>query len=135
MATTFSNLPIILTKIVDLNEDCLEHIFKYLNLPDLINIFETNGRFSLAASNAFYSKYKNKWICRIDDINDEKLLRYFGIVVTDLKISGMKCDSIGINIDHVINYLQYAQKSEMIPFEKIKKIEFNGIFESTFAIP
>lgn len=122
------------TKITDLNDDCLQHIFNNLNLVDLIKIVGMHGRFSFAASNSFYSKYKNKWIDNIDGVDHQQLLRYFGNVVTNLKISGKKNDSIGINFDYVIGYLRSAQKSEMIPFKKIKEIEFNGLFESTCVI-
>lgn len=119
------------TKITDLNDDCLQHIFNHLNLIDLIKIVGIHDRFSFAASNSFYSKYKNKWIDDIDDVDHQQLLRFFGNEVTNLKISGRKNDSIGINIDYIIEYLRFARTFEMIPLKKIKEIEFNGIFEST----
>lgn len=127
-------LDLSITKIVDLNEDCLESIFEHLKLPDLISIIETNKRFSSAARNSFYRKYKNTWIYEVDVIQHEKLIQYFGQLMRDLKISGKKSDSIGINIDLVIKYFHSAQKLDMVPFERITNLEFNGIFESEFAI-
>lgn len=86
MAAAISILPE--TKLIHLNDDCLEYIFNYLDLIDLINIVETNKRFSLAASKSFWVKYKLKWAPEMDEVDHEKLLRNFGNVIANLKIRG-----------------------------------------------
>lgn len=44
-------------KIIYLNDDCLEYIFNYLNLHDLLSIGESNTRFQYAAGIVFKRKF------------------------------------------------------------------------------
>lgn len=44
---------ITITKLTDMNDDCLEHIFLYLSLEDLLNIVHTNKQLRSAADLAF----------------------------------------------------------------------------------
>lgn len=53
------------TNLNDLNVDCQESIFQYLNLSDLLNISETDDDFTEAANIIYRRLYKNKLI-RID---------------------------------------------------------------------
>lgn len=51
------------TKIDDVNLDCLEYVFKFLDLEDLINVAEGNKHLKTAANMAFnHNKYKKKII-------------------------------------------------------------------------
>lgn len=47
-------------KITDLNDDCLEHIFLYLDVHDLLNVALSNTRFQYVACSAFAQKYRGK---------------------------------------------------------------------------
>lgn len=115
---------------MNLNDDCLEYIFNNLNLNDLINISGINERFKLAASRSFGNKYKNIWMDEINEVDHEKLLQNFGRSMTNLKIRGLCSESSGIDMHRIIEYSQKRSN----PFEKIKKIEFSGLFESTSEI-
>lgn len=44
-------------KITDLNPDCLEHIFKYLHIKDLLNVADSRKSLKDAVDQAFTSKY------------------------------------------------------------------------------
>lgn len=50
------------TKITDINDDCLEKVFMYLSLDDLINIARTNKPLKPAADMVFQRKYAKKKI-------------------------------------------------------------------------
>lgn len=45
------------TKITDLNDDCLEHILKFLEIRDLIKVVDTSKYFHSAVSLAYQSRY------------------------------------------------------------------------------
>lgn len=117
-------------KIVNLNDDCLEYIFNYLNLNDLIIVSEINKRFKLAASRSFWNKYKNNWTHEMNEVDHEKLLRNFGHFMTNFKIRGLYSETSGIEIHQITEY----SKKISNPFGKIKKIEFSGLFETTSEI-
>lgn len=48
------------TEIVDLNDDCLAEIFKYLNCDELINIVDISGRFKVGARLAFPQVFRER---------------------------------------------------------------------------
>lgn len=98
-------------KITELNPDCLEHIFKYLHLKDLLNIADARKSLQDPVNQAFISKYHGKTIvsicpssplsdpsmhivtidgCKSEDVYSFgailKFLRYFGKKNTALKI-------------------------------------------------
>lgn len=92
------------TKITDINTDCLEHIFKYLTLSDLLNVSDASKYFKDAADFAFTAKYGKKAVTigkirtrlasmrnsclEIDDLKTSlQLLRCFGHLIRDLKIN------------------------------------------------
>lgn len=50
------------TKITDVNIDCLAHIFKYLNLQNLVNVSDTNKQLKEAADMIFNSKLRMKMV-------------------------------------------------------------------------
>lgn len=45
-------------RIIDVNFDCLEHIFQFLDIEDLINVAEANKQLKVAADVVFNHKYK-----------------------------------------------------------------------------
>lgn len=62
------------TKITDLNDDCLERIFGYLNLKDLVNIGLSNTRFKFADGIVFKRTYPHQF--------EFKLTSKFGLLGT-----------------------------------------------------
>lgn len=59
------------TKITDLNCDCLENIFKYLEFDDLLNIADSSQQFYNAVCLVYKKEYANKEV-----VFDRKLFRY-----------------------------------------------------------
>lgn len=55
------------TKIIDLNDDCLERIFKYLDFNSLINVAISNRYLRPAASFVYHRRFSNR-IIRIKDV-------------------------------------------------------------------
>lgn len=49
-------------KLTDLNIDCLEHVFQYLNLSELIAVADANQRLNIAANLIFMRKYSAKTV-------------------------------------------------------------------------
>lgn len=47
-------------RIIDLNNDCLEHVFKYLNVTDLNNVATSHGQFASAAHSVYKHKYRHQ---------------------------------------------------------------------------
>lgn len=94
-------------QLTDLDDDCLEHIFAYLSLEDLLSVVHTNKHLTTAAELAFVrnfgrkkivdlvKQYKQKPIVRIWFNKTEKvalknpyrLLRCFGHLILRLKIT------------------------------------------------
>ncbi|XP_055312745.1 uncharacterized protein LOC129574581 [Sitodiplosis mosellana] len=58
----------ITTKIDDVNLDCLEHIFRFLHLEDLINVAQGNKHLKAAANMTFNHKFKMP--IRLQNFND-----------------------------------------------------------------
>lgn len=114
---------------INLNDDCPEYIFNNLGLNDLINVSEINESFQLAASRSFKNKFKNKWTQEMDKVDHEKLLLNFGYSMTYLRIRGLH----GVSGIEMHKLIEYTQKRSNL-FEKIKTIEFSGLFESTSEI-
>ncbi|XP_055304947.1 uncharacterized protein LOC129569808 [Sitodiplosis mosellana] len=93
------------TKITDVNDDCLELIFGHLMLQDLVNVADTCKRFQPSAKAVFASKCRGKWLMlhpsvhRLEPFeslenfvkvfgmsNCLKLLRHFGHKITKIDI-------------------------------------------------
>lgn len=118
----------------DLNNDCLEYIFNFLNLNDLINIADTRVSFSSPATYAFRNKYGDRWTQEIDNVNHIRLLLHFGNYLTELSISGRGSSRNGINIDDINNYAHHIILQKKIPFQNIARLEFCGSFGSNIEI-
>lgn len=89
-------------KITDINQFCLEHVFMYLDLADLLNVAHANKYLGLATISPFAQKYGQKqfkiqqitYYCRNSDeiitIEDLRtifqMLRCFGQSIKQLKI-------------------------------------------------
>lgn len=125
-------LPIVsITKLTDVNVDCLEHIFKNLNLVDLLNVADSNKQLKLAADLVFESQF-GKHSVSIDlyprhitffEMDDRprmfiaipwsfryKVLRCFGHMIKKLDIyyydsytSSYKNSKLIARIDHYVN--------------------------------
>lgn len=129
MTTTISN-----SKLINLNNYCLEAIFDYLNVTDLINICESDITLRSAATVSFWRTHSNKWTHEMDNIDHEKLLHNFGNVLTYLRVRGSPGGSSGIKMSQIVNYLHSNQMNKVIPFGRLEKVDFFGIFESTLEI-
>lgn len=105
--------------LTDLNDDCLEHIFQYLSLEDLLNIADTNKQLKPAAELAFERRFKSGKLIlcksttteilinkteRVKVIvgNPYRLLRCFGHLIPNQKI---------INRSMLKYVSQYCRKS------------------------
>lgn len=75
------------TKLVDLNEDCLEKLFWYLNIDDLVNIVVYDSRFEAMAKRVFMQKF-----CQSDET----------IVVSNLHENSYNLDKLNHSI-HLLN--------------------------------
>lgn len=85
-------------QLVDINEDCLQAIFEYLNVRNLINVAETDDRFIPAACSVFsrYHRKKSVSVCFYDEENANELvieasttvifLRHFGHLISKLSL-------------------------------------------------
>lgn len=49
-------------QLVDINDDCLEFIFQYLRIRDLINVAAAHDRFILASCSVFSRRCKDEWM-------------------------------------------------------------------------
>lgn len=118
------------TYLTDINDDCLEKIFKYLSLDDLLNIAETSKQLKTAVDWAFNFKFRGtlfeidtNCICKvrqgilISDIRKSfRLLRCFGQLIPYLAIFQPLCYG-----KYLISYLDiYCSESlETIKFFKV----------------
>lgn len=114
--------PIETTKICDLDDDCLEYIFKDLGLGDLLNVVHSSKCFKRAADLVFKNKYQKSClslnrirnpddkpieilsqnhICVYDALINFRLLRCFGHLISDLAIH--YDDSHLIKLDQYVN--------------------------------
>lgn len=75
------------TKITDINTYCLEGIFNYLTLSDLLNVSDACKHFKDAADFVFSAKYRKKAVI----INE---IRVFRTRLLDIKTSYIKIDDI-----------------------------------------
>ncbi|XP_055303238.1 uncharacterized protein LOC129568921 [Sitodiplosis mosellana] len=101
---TEASIPTI--KITDLNNDCLEVIFNHLEFNDLFNVADSNKLLTSAAGRVYWKKYRKMpvdlYTCYTTDecfkirahciwVYDRtaalKFLRYFGHIITKLRIT------------------------------------------------
>lgn len=77
--------------LIDVNDDCLEEIFKYLRLEELVNIADTHPRFKGVAATVYSRTYRDLFILighekRRDEYH-LRFLRHFGHLVQELTIT------------------------------------------------
>lgn len=95
-------------KITDLDADCLEHIFKYLSIRDLLNVANSRNSFKEGVEHAFTSKYGKREVLFFIEKSKGKIfekgkgiivkkfatglifLRCFGALISTLKVSGLR---------------------------------------------
>lgn len=108
------------TKITDLNQDCLEEIFFYTYGNDLLNLCEASGHLIRAAYNIFRESYGKKEICfRSKDeehYHDEEktyilsyeyihsFIQYFGDSIMKMCVSGKNNGSHSNIIRNILKY-------------------------------
>lgn len=98
------------TKLTDINDDCLEHIFLYLNIEDLVNIAYTSKQLKPAAESAFSSNFGRKKMLieefshgrihiydykqRLSRNQFHRLMSSFGHLILKIKLSDFKTSSL-----------------------------------------
>lgn len=119
------------TRIIDINTDCLEKIFEFLNFTDILNVAASNKQLHHAANFTFSRKYsKKKFIfgeTRLSknpllqtgksfvDINDLrtglKFLRCFGILISEIVLYRFQEEISDFDL-HIIAYInEYCAES------------------------
>lgn len=88
--------------LIDLHDDCLREIYKYLDLKDLLSVIQVNDRFKESINSLFVQKYSNKLVkITFSDYDVEKLdvhvlkampiitpfLQYFGPSIPKLVVA------------------------------------------------
>lgn len=129
-----------LTKLTDVNDDCLEHIFLYLSLRDLLSIADSSKSLKTATDMAFARNFGGKKSKALIDSrtfrfevngyavelnNPYRLLRSFGHLIRNLIIHESK-------IQRVISYVnEYCSESLTdIAFYKMSRDDFSGLKKS-----
>lgn len=99
--------PISSTHITDVNNDCLEHIFKKLDLVGLLNVADTSTLFKQAADQAFVIKYGTLKVVIDCRSPGNRISVNYGAIRT--------CGPIGLKLlrcfGHLIKRLQYRRFS------------------------
>lgn len=144
-------------RLVDINEDCLRHIFEHLDLQDLVNVAESHVQFVPAATGAFlryHRMQKRVFInlsnisCENDDcleIRDDNIaafFHHFGAIVSNLMINflGSKKVEVGNLLqkycsDSIVNLdLAFCSRDDFQSIDKpFTKVEKLTIIESTLS--
>lgn len=133
--------------ITDLNQFCLEHIFTYLDLEDLLNVADANKHLRPATIGPFTQKYGTKWIKfneaagQLSIENDQikihnfktffQMLRCFGQSIHKLDIfdrhicTTWKCSFIYILRCHYLcNYCRILDYMNEFCAEALTNVEF-----------
>lgn len=123
-------------KIDDVNLDCLEHVFRLLDLKDLINVAEANKQLNAAAGLAFNHKYGKLYVLLRNEkpkqgppveiyedrnfisVNNRKftfkILRLFGHYISEVSIDALYPDAnrARVNYDRIVQYVnEYCLES------------------------
>lgn len=120
---TLVNDVVNVTKITDLFDDCLEHIFIYLNLNDLINIAKTDSRLFQASCNTFIHKFSaieqtlNK-IPQCETYSGKESLYTFGHLMKKLRIWPINND--------LFNYCYKKECENCSAFPNLKSLSFEA---------
>lgn len=140
------------TKLTDVNTDCLERIFRHLNIDDLLSIVHTNKLFKNAADLVFNSKFRgvtfhcSDYRCSIkrgekhmfitEVRKSLRLLRCFGHLITDLVIGFQH--SHEYLIPYVVDYcakslrtIHFSRGNQIFdslkkPFANVEIVKFEG---------
>lgn len=65
-------------KLTDLDDDCLEHIFMYLSLADLLSVVNTNKRLTTAAELAFVRNFgRREYVFSDITISKKKIIKFW----------------------------------------------------------
>lgn len=97
------------TKITDINNDCLEHIFNYLSLIDLLNVADASKCFKQGVNLSFTAKYGSKKL-KLQGIEPSPHQSYevddYKICISNLTTCLKFIRSFGHTIDELhINYI------------------------------
>lgn len=132
-----------------MNDDCLEHIFLYLSLEDLLSIVHTNKLLKTAAEFAFARNFGRGKLVVLKNIYSEKSIVKFRINETEkvelpnpyrlLRCFGHLISKQKIDVSHklctykVLKYLnKYCYESTTeIAFSTFSSIESTENFEGT----
>lgn len=101
------------TTILNLNDDCLEEVFFYLDINDLLNVFEAHSQFKIASERAFGQRNKQIPVV-VSNIHasrvnvrmikySSKLLQTFGHLITKLCIQ-FKLEKIDRLLEAIVKY-------------------------------
>lgn len=104
----------VLNNLTEMNFDCLEKIFMYLPLNDLINIFHTNKTFQQPAEWVFTRKYGSKIINL--DITAYQTKEIASVKIADLRTSLRLLRSFGHLIEKLIvkSSLSFAKNGNIL---------------------
>lgn len=134
-------------KIVNLNDDCLDHVFNYLDFVDLLNVGQSNTRFQYAARIVFKRKYdifemsvssrgNELWLmCGIENskrkeqidmgnniLQFQRLIWVFGDLISSIKLYYNIFISDSSNIK---SFEQIFYEISEHPLESVIRIEFD----------
>ncbi|XP_055322231.1 uncharacterized protein LOC129578118, partial [Sitodiplosis mosellana] len=130
-------------RIIDVNLDCLEKIFRLLDLKDLVDVAESNKYLKIAADMVFNRKYRTKVVLNnfnktvaepirspidhLDYIHVQtlkccfKILRLFGNYITIVEIRanpfGIHSPSFNVNCERLVHYVNKYCLNSLILFE------------------
>lgn len=94
-----------MTKITDMNVDCLEMVFEHLDLPDLLNVADSNKELRSAAGIVFNRKYGKSLL----HLNIKTLIQY----------NGTSIDMFRINVRSSFKYDYLLKKYPIISTKKL----------------
>lgn len=145
----------VLLRVIDLNDDCLEEIFRNLNLKQLFDVATVHTRFLTACRRAFLKAYRNKEISisiyQAFRPNYPMVLRLFGDIIRHLRVTYDRFDGhenfnstihdaivqhcsdtlTAVTFNHILPTMEINR-----PFEHLETLNFNqgcvGITMSQF---
>lgn len=113
------NEPAVTTKITDLHMDCLERIFEYLKLDDLLNVTDASKEFEFTAQLVARKHLKKNTIVKLNitqNSRDRSSIHTLNcIIVQDLRSSFQLLRSFG----HLVKKLHVLYAQDVEHFEKL----------------
>lgn len=104
--------------IIDLNDDCLEHIFLYVEVSDLVHLVEASKKFELAAGNSFKANHQSFTISKYLQLT---CMMFPPVWLLQLE----RCQSRILSGDEALTTISYFGQ-----FTKNLYIEVNSDFET-----